>query len=87
MMRFREWYFRIFCYLVDTTVISAWMLYQQVYVNKGTRTLNQEAFRVDLVESLCTSGPQCAQRGRLQSSDLVEEAKKTFRDSFLPTRN
>ena len=45
-MGYREWYFRIFCHLVDTPVINAWLLYQHVYANIEAKKLSQKAFRV-----------------------------------------
>jgi hypothetical protein len=43
---YREWYFRIFCHMVDTAVINAWLLYQQAYANVEAKKLNPKAFRV-----------------------------------------
>jgi hypothetical protein len=37
---YREWYFRIFCHLVDTPVINAWLLYQQMYTNIEAKKLS-----------------------------------------------
>jgi len=45
-MGYRECYFRIFCHLVDTPVINAWLLYQQMYANIEAKKLSQKAFRV-----------------------------------------
>jgi hypothetical protein len=45
-MGYREWYFRIFFHFVDTPVINAWQLYQQMYANREAKKLSQKPFIV-----------------------------------------
>lgn len=52
---YREWYFRIFCHLVDTPVITAWLLYQRVYANVEAKKLSQKAFRVGKLMQIRTT--------------------------------
>jgi len=76
----KKWYFRLFCHLVDMTVIIAWLLYWQGCANKWT------IYWIGRHLELCKLGPHCAPRGRPQSSDPVEEARKRFQGFSLPTK-
>src|SRR5678816_3110210 len=50
----RKWYTRIFYYLLDLSVVNAWLLYRRVHVSKGLLKKNMPLvdFKTDIAQEL-----------------------------------
>lgn len=68
----KRWYFCIFAYLLDVSVVNAWLLYRKDCVALGQKKyMPLKTFRLDIAKSLRSCGKE-ARRGRpsAQSTDI-----------------
>ncbi|CAH1983658.1 unnamed protein product [Acanthoscelides obtectus] len=77
-LKSRKWYFRLFYYHLDMTIVNAWLLYRRVMIGrKIQKTLGLANFRIDLGETLCKIGIRQNSRGR--KSDLEKKIQQKRR--------
>ncbi|MEI6864815.1 transposase [Flavicella sp.] len=70
----KKWYMRIFFYLLDMSVVNAWLLYRRVLPVNRAKTLSLLEFKEDVASGLMASVR--TKRGRPSESPEVKHQKK-----------
>ena len=75
-LKSRKWYTRIFFYLLDMSIVNAWLLYRRVQSVKNVKSISLFDFKEDVSYSLMTSTQ--AKRGRPTDSKECVKKKRNI---------